>query len=289
MSESDTEHPQPTQSEDAGIDLSPLLKAWEYDEARSVRRLRADDGREVIQVRLPLGIEQYELSGRPDGKRPRQTESWLHFYLRKAREHRRKSPRREIREDEGPRSESWSPPPRREEFTLSDEDFSRLHQEGLLYYYRYLLFFQMQEYALCTRDTGRNLRLLDFVASHARPEASQQLEQYRPYILRMHIMSRALEKIQRYGDARQALRLLREGRKRVDALEPIPGNQVFDWEKTRALVSLDDLVSQIESQIPLPRRERLQRELEAAIREENYEKAASLRDQLNRLQRRNRS
>jgi hypothetical protein len=105
----------------------------------------------------------------------------------------------------------------------------------------------------------------------------------------MYIMSRALEKIQRSGDARLALRLLRDGRKQVEALEPIPGNQVFDWEKTRALVSLDDLISQIESQIPLPRRERLRRELEEAIREEDYEKAASLRDELARLQRRNRS
>jgi len=49
------------------------------------RRLRAhrelSDGREVMQVRLPLGIEQYELDGRPDGKRPHHTASLLDHQL----------------------------------------------------------------------------------------------------------------------------------------------------------------------------------------------------------------
>jgi len=244
-----------------GVDLTPILEAWEYDESNTVRRMRAADGHEIIQVRLPLGIEQYEVSGRPDGKRPMDEESWLHHYSRKA----------EVR------------PVGSADRFLGDSDFQRLYHEGLLYYYRYLLFFQIQEYRHCARDTRRNLRLLDFVKRHALPELSEQLEQYRPYILRMHVMSRALHRIKLSGDVRSALRLLRGGRKAIESLEPIEGNQVHEWEMARALTSLDDLISQLEAQRPVSKLEKLQRQMEAAIQEENYEKAALIRDQLTRM------
>jgi excinuclease UvrABC helicase subunit UvrB len=102
----------------------------------------------------------------------------------------------------------------------------------------------------------------------------------------MHVMSRALSHIQVSGTVRRALRLLQEGKREIDALESIPGNQVFEWEKTRALVSLDDLISQLESQVPVTKKDQLRRQLEAAIQEENYERAAVIRDEIARLGRR---
>ena len=56
-------------------DLSPLLKRWAYEQEQAVRRLKALDGREILQVRLPLGVEQYEIDGRPDGLRPQEAEN----------------------------------------------------------------------------------------------------------------------------------------------------------------------------------------------------------------------
>ena len=50
-----------------GVDLSRVLEAWTYDEADNVRRVTTESGRKVLQVRLPLGVEQYELVGRPAG------------------------------------------------------------------------------------------------------------------------------------------------------------------------------------------------------------------------------
>ncbi len=237
-------------------DLTQLLSGWQYDEAKLVRRLKADDGREIIQVRLPLGMEQYELDGRPDGKRPMNHESWLHYYWQQSK----------LR-DKGSG-----------EFSLSEEDFARLQQEGLLYYYRYLLFFQIHEYRFCARDTRRNLKLLDFVAKYAPPELSELLEQYRPYILRMNVMARALFKIQEEEEVPSALRILHGGVKAVEDLPPIDGNQIYEFERTRSLKSLQDLVSQLETHVP--RRVALENELERAVREENYERAATLRDEL---------
>ena len=249
----------------AAMDLTPMLDAWEYSESKNIRRIQGGDGRELIQVRLPLGIEQYEINGRPDGKRPMHHRSWLQFYSRKARAIATDLPADEHRS------------------FLNERDFARLHHEGLLFYYRYLLFFQMQEYRLCARDTHRNLKLLDFVSRYAKPELAEQLEQYRPYILRMYVMAQALLQIQDDGNVRAALRRLQDGNRKIDALESIPGNQIFEWEKARALASLQDLIGQLEAQMPATRREQLQKQLESAIREENYEQAATIRDQIQNL------
>ncbi len=234
--------------------LTQILAEWEYNAAKTVRRVKMDSGREFLQVRLPLGIEQYEIDGRPDGKRPMNQESWLDYYQEQARRRRRSG----------------------EDLSLSDEDFLRLQEEGLLYYYRYLVFFQAHEYQLCARDTRRNLKLLDFVGQHATKEQVECLEQYRPYILRMSCMAQALLKIQEDDDVPGALRLLETGIRAICELPSIPENSVFEFEKTRSLKSLEDLISQLEAHVP--RNVALENELKRAIRGENYERAATLRD-----------
>ena len=51
-------------------DLTALLTNWPYDPEHTIRIIVAQDGRSVMQVRLPLGVEQYEMDGRPDGAQP---------------------------------------------------------------------------------------------------------------------------------------------------------------------------------------------------------------------------
>ena len=51
--------------------LDYQLKRWKFDpESNCVRLLKGADGRDVIQMRVDLGILQLETSGRPDGTRP---------------------------------------------------------------------------------------------------------------------------------------------------------------------------------------------------------------------------
>lgn len=72
---------------DVPKDLSEFLKHWEYDDQNYVRFFTGADGREIMQVRQPLGIEQYELDGRPDGLHPEgEKSSALDFYRKKERE-----------------------------------------------------------------------------------------------------------------------------------------------------------------------------------------------------------
>ncbi|MBN1441216.1 MAG: UvrB/UvrC motif-containing protein [Planctomycetes bacterium] len=239
-------------------DLSPLLESWKYEEGNNIRRIQTPEGREVIQVRLPLGIEQYEVRGRPDGSRPAQCESWLERY-----------------EQEAARA-PW-------EFRLDEEAFENLRQESLLYYQRYLLFFQISDYELCARDTLRNLRVCDFVAKYASPALTESLEQYRPYILRMHVMAKALWRIQTDGSVVEALDMLQEGMDQISSLPPLENNPIFQLEQSRSLKSLEDLHRQLSVQIPRSPADALRDSLKKAIDEENYEEAARIRDQISRL------
>jgi hypothetical protein len=240
-------------------DISAILKRWEYETARTVRRIRTTGGREVLQVRLPLGVEQYEISGRPDGKRPEGYESWLRYFQQKARIFGR-------------------------EFVLNEKECDDLQAEGLLFYYRYLLFFQIGEYLLCARDTSRNIRLLDFVGKHAaKPEYCEGLEQYRPYILRMNIMARTLHKLQEEKNVRKAIRDLEHGSEAIRRLPGLEGNSIFELERKRSMKSLEDLIEQLRSQLPTSKRESLEKEMQEAISREDYEKAATIRDQLKQM------
>ena len=159
------------------VDLRDVLKNWPYDPENDVHRV-AVGGREVLQVRLPLGIEQYELEGRPDGERPYGKESVLDHQLERLAE-----------------AEQAGKEP---EFVLNSEDCSELFSEGTLYYYRYLHLFQIKDWPGTVRDTARNLRLFDLVHVHAEDEEDQfYLEQWRPYLVRMNAAAAAMIQLER--------------------------------------------------------------------------------------------
>jgi len=67
-------------SSDAIPAFQKLLAAWPYDADNNVRVAFGADGREVILVRLRMGLEQYELNDRPDGRRVKGENS---FHIRR--------------------------------------------------------------------------------------------------------------------------------------------------------------------------------------------------------------
>ncbi|MEI6084676.1 MAG: UvrB/UvrC motif-containing protein [Verrucomicrobiota bacterium] len=240
-------------------DIQDLLRDWPYDPAKAVRVIQGDDGRDVLQVRTPVGLEQFELEGRPDGLRPHNQDSAFDFYLG----------RRKKSQAAGEESA----------FHLSHPECVELFEEGVLYYFRYLHLFQLEDWPRTARDTGRNLRMFDFVRQFAhRKEDRQHLEQWRPYILRINGIARAMLEVEEHAHER-ALHILRETIEKIDALELID-NHNFQAERERSLQSLQETVEQIEKNKPLTELEQLEKQLRAAVDEQAFERAAALRDQI---------
>jgi len=244
------------------IDLRRLLQSWPYDPEHDARLVRGDDGREILQVRTPLGVEQYEMDGRPDGTRPHGMESALEFHQRRFEEAR-------IAGQEA-------------EFELSPRECSELFDEGTLYYFRYVRLFQLKDWARTIRDTARNLRGFDFLHEHARREQDQQfLEKWRPYLLRINACAAAMLELEQSA-YNKALRIVNDAVEKLEALEELD-DDTFKFERERSLTALRELTSQIQKNRPLSELERLEHQLRRAIERQEFERAAQLRDRLREL------
>lgn len=245
------------------LDIREYLESWEYDPNNNLRIVYGDDGREILQVRIPCGIQQFELEGRPDGKRPYGEESLLDYF--------EKQLERYVKDhgtDEG--------------FKISHNDFLSLYDEGNLYYYRYLLCFQLGEFDRTIRDTERNMRLFRFVERYAEdPEDKISLSQYWPYIIRINKMARAMKKIS-FNLYKDALRDIEEAIEWINNL-PYVDSEIFSYEKERSLRILSSFAEEVRSKMPISEKERIMKELEDALMKEDYERAAKLRDLLKEL------
>jgi hypothetical protein len=240
-------------------DLKALLESWPYDPDEPVRVVALTDGRSVMQVRLPLGIEQYELDGRPDGERPHNTDSVLEHHLA------------QLEKAKATGKESA--------FRLNPDECVELFNEGVLYYYRYLHLFQLKDWPRTVRDTARNLRLFDLVHGHAaRDEDRHYLEQWRPYVLRVNAIAAAMIELDE-NDHQKALAVVKAAAETIGALPEID-EETFKFERHRSLEALHELADQIEKSKPLTELEKLERQLDDAVTTESYERAAELRDRI---------
>ena len=243
-------------------DLRRILKAWPYDPEHDARILCGDDGREVLQVRTPLGLEQYEMDGRPDGLRPHGMESALEYHL-----HR-------LNQDKFSGREA--------DFDLDPEQCSELFHEGTLYYFRYVRLFQLKDWARTVRDTARNQRAFDLLHRYARREEDQQfLEKWRPYVLRVHASAGAMLELEKNAHD-EAAKIAREAIRAIESLDDLE-DDTFKFERERSLTALRELVSQIQKNRPLSQLERLEHQLRRAIDKQEFERAARLRDRIREL------
>jgi hypothetical protein len=238
-------------------DITSILAGWEHDpDDLQVRIIAGDDGQEKIQMRIDLGLIQMEMAGRPDGQRPAGVESLLEAY--------------EARALEG------------DEFTLDSSACGALMREGMQYYHRYLAAFHLQRYDMVVRDTERNLRLFAFVVRHAaRQRDKVQFDQYRPYVTMMRTRAAALAVLIR-NDHAAALALIDHG---IEAIREFLADYKQS-EREAECLELGFLLRwrrEVESNRPTGPVERLEHQLHLAVEIEDYEEAARIRDQLQRL------
>lgn len=247
-------------------DISGILRNWEFDPENPIRIITGKDGREVLQVRQPLGIEQYEMDGRPDGKRPFGKESFLEMVQERLSQHILNHA-----------NDS--------EFNISHEDFLIMQNEGILFYYRYLQLFQVGDFERTARDTNHNLQICELVEKYCEDQEDPKIIlQYKPYILRMHAISDAMLSLHRNLKT-IAKQTLESAITTINEMSDID-TPAFKFEKIRSLSYLKSALQQIGNNAgssasgPL---DKLRGELEVAVEEEDYERAAQLRDRLNEI------
>jgi hypothetical protein len=248
------------------FDISHLLDQWDYKPGQVVvRRFRTRDGVEKIQLRVDLGLLQMNSEGRPDGKRPFGYDSLLELYQSRLFKY--------LADHDGSD----------EGFDLKPEDCSKLQIESLQYHHRYICLLQLGDFAGVIRDTDRNLAVFNFVAKHAgSEELAWSLRQFQPQLLMIQTRARAMLSLE-CGDYSGAVDYVDEGMEQIRNF--YRENARLDLlEQSGELQSLENWLSEIQANRPLSAREKLERALNEAVRREDYERAAQVRDALRNLE-----
>jgi hypothetical protein len=241
-------------------DLRTILDGWEYEPGKiSVRKVIGRDGREKIQTRIDMGVLQMELDGPPDGRPLDCHDSILEELETELRRHL------DVYGND-------------EDFVLSPEQCIDLRREAYLYYQRYLSLFVLEDFERVARDTARNLRVIDLCTKYAAaPEDRSTLAAQRSYVLMMHTRSRACAALreQRHDEA---LHLVDQGASKLRAAAAEAVDEcAAPQSELRVLTALRE---EIISKMPPDSPARLKHELQFALADEDYERAAELRDRL---------
>ncbi len=244
---------------DLNYDISSILRNWDYDPTSiNARWVMGHDGRMKVQLRLDLGLFQMESEGRPDGTRPRGYVSLLHYY------------RSIVRTATGGQA-----------LKLNGDACAELQQESLQYYYRYLSFYALRNFAGVVSDTDHNLAIIDLVTEFAEDEDhAWQFVQFFPYVRMMNARARA-EQALAEKNHEEAIRALQKALDDINRFWSDYGES--DNMSGNEVELLSDLLRQVMKQKPKTKADRLQEQLDLAIAKEDYEKAAVLRDQMKKL------
>jgi hypothetical protein len=237
----------------AARDIDTLLKQWEFQPGEvNARLVKARNGREVLQMRIDMGVLQMETDLRPDGLRPNGAETYYDYLVGEV-----------IREGDA--------------FQLSREQCAEADREFMQFYHRRLCWLSLREYRRAARDADHSLAFMDFVRTHS-PDEEWTLshEQYRPFVLFHRVQAAALAALQEAGpegairEINGGLDRFRELFARYDADE-----QYADDELVRRLLEMRESVRQ---RYELGRT--LDEQLADAVKAEDYELAARIRDRL---------
>ncbi len=241
-------------------DINAILEGWEYVPAElKVRKIEGNDGQAKVQIRMDLGLMQLEWTGRPDASQPHGCASLLDYYQEKYR--------------------NWKSEGRVGAFTLSRADCWVLAQEALQYYWRRIGFFGLKEYERAEQDAEHNLAILDMCQEFAECEEDQQIARhYRVFVKAHRIQARALALLE-HQDYDGALAQIREGIQEIEEILEQQG-QFEPLEESPELLYLREWEAEVKRARPLSLKEQLNADLQAAVEQEKFELAASLRDRL---------
>ncbi len=237
-------------------DIDGALKGWEHKPSvLQARIVSARDGREVLQMRLDLGILQMELADRPDGARPHGFATY-HEYLK---------------------SKAKAASLAGKTFTLNDHQAQEADREFMQFYQRRICWLALGEYGRAVTDADHTLAFMDFVRDHSPSEAyTQAHEQYRGFVL-FHRAQAEAAALAADDDPEGAVNALRRGAETIR--EFLRGQDDEDeGDENPMLAQLATLETEIRERHGV--RETLEEQLAQAVAREDYERAAQLRDSI---------
>jgi hypothetical protein len=234
-------------------DIDAILHQWPYKPGVIAARLiRAGDGREVLQMRLEMGLLQMEVTGRPDGEHPGGADNCLDWLQELAQA-------------------------QAEPFLLSEEQCMEIDREFVQYYHRRICCLALRQFARAVADADYTLALMEFVVAHSpNPQWTLSHVQYRPFVLFHRIQAASMLELQDSGPE-AAIETINRGLDQMrDLFAKYGAEEQFDQ---------DELVSQLAAMKESVRQEyrvgkTLAEQLSDAVAAEEYERAAKLRDEI---------
>lgn len=249
-------------------DIDEILKQWPFDPMSINVRLLESSHRRVLQMRVDMGILQLETEGRPDGVDFQGNSTYFEFLKKKYQK-------------------------ARDEFKLNEEICVEIDREFVQFYHRRVCWLQLKEFQLAVRDADHTLGLMDFCKIHSSDEQwTISHEQYRPFVLYHRTQAAALSHLSGEEDdenpnaVQLAIEEVNDGLRKLETL--------FTEYDAEEQYDEDELVQRL-TEFREGLRERyeigmtLKEQLDAAISQEDYELAASLRDELSKRESKNES
>lgn len=234
--------------------LDHLLSQWAFDpNTLNTRLVKGRDGRDVIQMRIDMGMLQMETTGRPDGSQPHGFESYLEYL----------------------QNQLLADPQR----TLDEAECGEVDREFIQFYHRRICWLRLQYFQRAVMDADHTLRLMD-VSDQMSPdeEWTNSHEQYRPFVLFHRTQAQALAELEDHG-AEEAIQAFNNGLETIrEFFVKYGAEEHFDEDElVRRLVEMRESLRD-EYSVGQTLKERLAE----AVEKEQYELAAKLRDELAR-------
>jgi hypothetical protein len=238
-------------------DIDDLLSDWPFEVGEVMARsVKAANGREVLQMRVDMGLLQMEVDKRPDGSRPEGADTFFDYLksLEAAGE---------------------------DDLVLTQDQCDEADREFVQFYHRRICWLALRRFPEAMRDADHTLAFMDFAKEHS-PDEQWTLshEQYRPFVLFHRVQAAALAALDQHSPE-AAIEEINQGLDRF--------RKLFDEYEVAEKFDEDELVRRLtELQASLREHYRVGRTLDEqladAVAKEQYELAAHLRDEIARRQ-----
>jgi hypothetical protein len=232
--------------------LDALLAEWPLNpKSLTVRQLQARNGRQVIQMRIEMGVLQLETEGRPGGDRPFGATTMLHYIQDKLKD-------------------------AASDYILSEDECFECDREFIQFYHRRVCWLTLKEYDRAAADARHTLALMDLCRQHSPDDAwTVSHEQYRPFVIYHRVQAEAMSLLGS-EDPGSAIHCINQAI--VEVEEAFAANGDDETEREQLVARLEEMRETLRERFSVGRT--LQEQLADAIQAEQYELAAKLRDAL---------